>query len=160
MALVYFDASALVKLVVDEPGSDLAVELWDGCDAALSSRLAYPEVRAALAAAGRSHDLDATGLATALEAFEALWAATRPVELTAAVERHAGELTARHALRGADAVHLASALAIGAAEMVIAVWDRHLHAGAVAENLSVAPATVSPGPPRVPGHDDQSTRRP
>ena len=51
MAFIYFDSSALVKLVVDLVGSDLAAELWDGCDAALSSRLAYPEVRAALAAA-------------------------------------------------------------------------------------------------------------
>ena len=40
MALVYFDSSALVKLMLDEPGSDLAAELWNGCDAALSSRLA------------------------------------------------------------------------------------------------------------------------
>jgi len=45
VALVYFDSSALVKLMLDEPGSDLAAELWNGCDAALSSRLAYPEVR-------------------------------------------------------------------------------------------------------------------
>jgi hypothetical protein len=37
LALVYFDASALVK----EPGSGLAGDLWDGCDAALSSRLGY-----------------------------------------------------------------------------------------------------------------------
>ena len=58
MTLVYFDSSALVKLVVDEDGSDLAAELWDGCDAALASRLAYPEVRAALAAACRNHDLN------------------------------------------------------------------------------------------------------
>jgi hypothetical protein len=29
---------------------DLAAALWDGCDAAVASRLAYPEVRAALAA--------------------------------------------------------------------------------------------------------------
>ena len=65
MALVYFDSSVLVKLVVEEVGSDLAAELWDGCDAALSSRLAYPEVRAALAAAGRNHDLDAPGLVAA-----------------------------------------------------------------------------------------------
>ena len=50
MALVYFDSSALVKLVIGEAGTELAVELWDGCDAALASRLAYPEVRAALAA--------------------------------------------------------------------------------------------------------------
>ena len=35
MALVYFDSSALVKLVVQEAGSELAAELWDGCDAAL-----------------------------------------------------------------------------------------------------------------------------
>ncbi len=57
MALVYFDSSALVKLVVEEEGSELAARLWDGCDAALTSRLAYPEVRAALSAAGRNHDL-------------------------------------------------------------------------------------------------------
>ena len=42
--LVYFDASALVKLVIDEDGSALAAALWDGCDAALTSRLAFPEV--------------------------------------------------------------------------------------------------------------------
>lgn len=144
MALVYFDSSALVKLVVEESGSDLAGELWDGCDAALSSRLAYPEVCAALAAAGRNRDLDARGLAVALGAWEELWASTRPVELSADVERRAGELTAKHPLRGADAVHLASALAVGTAELVVAVWDRRLHAAVTAERLVVAPATIGP----------------
>jgi uncharacterized protein len=144
VALVYFDTSVLVKLVVEEAGSDLAAELWDGCDAALSSRLAYPEVCAALAAAGRNHDLDEHGLAAALAAWEELWASTRPVELTADVEHHAGDLAVRHALRGADAVHLASALAIGPTDLVVAVWDRQLHAGVIAEHLTVAPATVGP----------------
>jgi hypothetical protein len=90
--LVYFDSSALVKLLVEEAGSDLAAELWDGCDAVLSSRLAYPEVRAALATSGRNHDLKEDDLAAAEEAWEEYWAAIRPVELTAAVERRAGEL--------------------------------------------------------------------
>jgi predicted nucleic acid-binding protein len=144
VTLVYFDSSALVKLVVEEVGSDLAAALWDGCDAALSSRLAYPEVRAALAAAGRNHDLDARGLAAALATWEELWAATRPVELSADVERRAGELTAKHPLRGADAVHLASALALGTAEVVVAVWDRRLHAAVTAEQLMVTPAAVGP----------------
>lgn len=142
MALVYFDSSALVKLVVDEPGSELAADLWDHCDAALSSRLAYPEVRAALASAGRNHDLDRRGLAAAVDAWEQLWAAVRPVELTAAIERHAGELASRHSLRGADAVHLASALVVGSPDLVVAVWDRRLHAGAVAANAAVAPAQL------------------
>jgi uncharacterized protein len=148
VSLVYFDASALVKLLAEEPGSDLAAQLWDGCDAAVASRLAYPEVRAALAAAARNHDLSEDELDGAEQAWEEYWAAVRPVELTAAVERHAGQLTRQHALRGADAVHLASALAIGDPGLVIAVWDRRLHTGAQAAGLRVAPAQlqyVAPG---------------
>jgi predicted nucleic acid-binding protein len=142
MALVYFDSSALVKLVVQEVGSELAAELWDGCDAALASRLAYPEVRAALAAAGRNHDLSQNDLDPAEQAWEQYWAAVRPVELTAAVERHAGQLARSHALPGAGAVHLASALAIGDPDLVIAVWDRRRHAGAATTGLHVAPAEL------------------
>ena len=143
MALVYFDSSALVKLVVEETGSQLAAELWDGCDAALASRLAYPEVRAALAAAARNHDLDDDGLATAETALDEYWAAVRPVELTGPVERHAGQLARKHALRGADAVHLASALAIGDRDLVVAVWDRRLHVGAQEAGTLVVPARLA-----------------
>jgi uncharacterized protein len=155
MALVYFDSSALVKLVVDEAGSDLAADLWDGCDAALASRLAYPEVRAALAAAGRNHDLSEDDLDTAEQAWEHYWAAVRPVELTAAVERHAGQLARTHALRGADAVHLASALALADPDLIIAVWDRRLHAGAAAAGLQVAPADIHG--PDLPSPPEQTT---
>ena len=147
MPLVYFDASAFVKLLTEEPGSDLAAELWDGCDAAVASRLAYPEVRAALAASARNHDLTEDELDEAEQAWEEYWAATRPVELTATVERQAGHLARVHALRGADAVHLASALAIGDPELVIAVWDRRLHAGAQAAGLRVTPARLDPTQP-------------
>ena len=142
MAVVYFDASALVKLVVEEPGSDIAAALWDGCDAAVSSRLAHPEVCAALAAAGRNHDLDEDSLASCERSWEDFWAATRPVEFSARVEQVAGRLAKRHSLRGADAVHLASALEIDASHLVVAVWDRRLHAGAAAEGLVVAPRNL------------------
>lgn len=142
MAIVYFDAGALVKLLVEEPGSDTAALLWDGCDAAVSSRLAYPEVCASLAAAGRNRHLDEHSLASCERQWEDLWATMRPVEFTPSVERSAGRLAKRHGLRGGDAVHLASALEMGAAEVVVAVWDRRLHAGAVAESLSVAPSSL------------------
>lgn len=142
MSLVYFDSSALVKLVLDEPGSDLAATLWNACDAALSSRLAYPEVCAAIAAAGRNHDLTKSQATAAAAAWEECWAWMRPVEMTVAVGRHAGELARSHGLRGADAVHLASALAIGMTDVTVAVWDRRLHAGAAHLGLSVAPATL------------------
>jgi hypothetical protein len=142
VALVYFDSSALVKLIIEETGSTLVAQLWDGCDAALASRLAYPEVCAALAAAARNHGLSDDDLRSAEQAWEAFWAATRPVELTPSVERHAGELAREHAVRGADAVHLASALAIDDPDLVIAVWDRRLHAGALAAGTNVAPAVI------------------
>jgi predicted nucleic acid-binding protein len=140
--LVYFDSSAFVKLLVEEPGSDLAAELWDGCDAALASRLAYPEVRAALAAAARNRDLGEDELRGTEQAWDEFWAATRPVELTAAVEQQAGRLARLHALRGADAVHLASALAVDGADLIVAVWDRRLHAGVRAAGIRVAPARL------------------
>jgi hypothetical protein len=143
VAIVYFDAGALVKLLVEEPGSETAAALWDGCDAAVSSRLSYPEVCAALAAAGRNRDLDEEDLATCEGGWEEFWAAVRPVELSEHVQRVAGRLAKRHRLRGADAVHLASALEVDAASLVVAVWDRRLHAGAAAEGLAVAPAALT-----------------
>ena len=45
------------------------------------------------------------------------------------MSRSAGELAAARSLRGADAVHLASALALGRSDTIVAVWDPRLHAG-------------------------------
>jgi prevent-host-death family protein len=45
--IVYFDTSALIKLIFDETGSELAVELWDRAQLLVSSQLVYPEARAA-----------------------------------------------------------------------------------------------------------------
>src|SRR5207247_7407213 len=52
--IVSVDTSALIKLIFHEPGSELAVELWDRADLLVSSQLVYPEARAALAAATRA----------------------------------------------------------------------------------------------------------
>jgi len=140
MAIVYFDSSAYVKLLVEEVGSDLAAALWDGCDTAVASRLGYPEVRAALAAARRDHRLTAADQRHAEAAFESYWAATRMVELTGAVAERAGQLARDYALRGADAVHLAGVLTVGVDHVLLAVWDRRLRAGARAAGVRVVPA--------------------
>ena len=64
---------------------------------------------------------------------------TRTVELTETITAHAGHLASRHALRGADAVHLASLLAVGVAETLFAVWDQKLRIGAEAAGVRLAP---------------------
>lgn len=142
MALVYFDSSALVKLVLEEEGSAVAERLWDASDSAVTSRIAYPEVRAAMAAAVRSQRLTARAATQAVRYWQGDWESIRRVELTPVVEQLAGELAHRHGLRGADAVHLASALAVGPT-VIMATWDRRLSAAASDAGLSVAPADLA-----------------
>ncbi len=146
MAVVYFDASALVKLFLDEHGSDLAATLWDECDIAATSLLTYPEVCAALAAAERNRDASAPEITEALARWNVAWERLRVVELTSELAVHAGELAREHQLGGADAVHLASALLLEPAGVVLAAWDRRLHSGAAGAGLAVAPDTLSTTP--------------
>lgn len=143
MALVYFDTSALVKLVIEEEGSDLAADLWDGATGRSCSRLGFAEVRAALGAARRNARLSAAELSTAEALVEELWAQVRAVELSSSVQTDAGQLAVDHGLSGADAVHLASLLAVGPHTAILAVWDRRLHAAGVALGLTVAPGSLT-----------------
>lgn len=71
--------------------------------------------------------------------IEALCEGLDVIGLDAALARIAGDLAERHALRGYDAVHLASALAIEDPELVMATWDRDL-ATAAARHRTVVPA--------------------
>lgn len=60
------------------------------------------------------------------------------VDLT--MTRQAGDLAERHALRGYDAVHLATALALKDPDLVFVTWDRDLSAAARAAGRAVAPS--------------------
>ncbi|GAA1402878.1 MULTISPECIES: type II toxin-antitoxin system VapC family toxin [Oerskovia] len=141
MALVYFDASALVKLCVAEPGSELASALWNRADVVTTSRLSDTEVRAALAAGERTGVLDAAERAQALAAWERLWPALHLVEVSPEVLDRASDLAGSdgHSLRGADAVHLASALVLRHEDAIFAVWDERVASAARAEALRVLP---------------------
>jgi predicted nucleic acid-binding protein len=139
VAIVYFDSSALVKLVVEEHGSDISAALWDGADAVMSSGLAYPEVRAALGAAHRGGRISPRSLTKAKAAWERFWEALAIVEPTRELMLEAGNVAERYNLRGYDAVHLASALTVEKSHIVIAVWDVRLRDAATASGLSIAP---------------------
>lgn len=57
-----------------------------------------------------------------------------------ALAQRAGELADERALRGYDAVQLASALALGSGETILVTWDYDLSNAATAEGLAVAPS--------------------
>ncbi len=140
MTIACFDSSAFVKLLIDEPGSELAEQLWNEADTVAASRLALPEVSAALSAARRSARLDEVSERTARRAWSTYWAATDVVELTVAVAADAADLARQLLLGGADAVHLASARTLSASDPILVSWDRRLSAGALDAGLTVAPS--------------------
>jgi predicted nucleic acid-binding protein len=136
----YFDTSALLKLLIEENGSDLAGALWDQADVVASNRLAYPEAQAAIAAARRSGRLTGRGPAQAKAGLEDLVRQLRVIEVSERIARAAGDLAERVALRGHDAVHLASALAAaGDALLVFVTWDIDLARAARSTGLAIAP---------------------
>lgn len=79
-------------------------------------------------------------LRAAVRTLEELCSELDAIGLDDALARTAGGLAERHALRGYDAVHLASAIAIADPDLVVATWDRDLAAAAIATRLTVVPA--------------------
>lgn len=123
----------------DEPGSELAAELWDRAESVVSSQLIYPEARAAAGAAHRGGRLTSATLRRAVDTIDGLCAELDVIGLDAALARTAGDIAEAQGLRGYDAVHLATALSVDAEAMLLATWDGDLARAAVAAGCSVAP---------------------
>jgi predicted nucleic acid-binding protein len=101
--------------------------------------VAYPEARAALARRQREKGITRTALSRAISALSRDFSRIVVVELSAKVANAAGDLADRRALRGFDAIHLASALEIreltgSSAELLC--FDDRLRAAAIAEGLA------------------------
>ena len=112
--ITYVDTSTLLKLLIDEDGSDRAETIWQTSDVMASVSLIRVETRAALAAAARSGRLTAAQHRRAKRDLEARAGDLTLVEVTETLIARAGDLAESEGLRGYDAVHLASALLVGA----------------------------------------------
>ena len=139
--IAYFDTSAFVKLVVAEPGSPEVGRILDEASRAASSILLYPEARAALAQARRNRRLTDASLKVSLADFETLWAGIERILVSVPLAIRAGALAQEHALRGYDAVHLASVEAIATDDVVFVAADGPLCGAARRLGLAVAPIT-------------------
>jgi len=140
----YFDTSALLKLLVSEPGAAEAIACWTGSEDQYASRIGYVELRAAAARLlreGRVRPEDGRQLRTDLEV---LWRGLIAVLVDAAVIRHAGGLAELHGLRALDAIHLAAAVRVAAPgdPLRFVSFDVRLRAAAAAEGLVVLPQAL------------------
>ncbi len=138
--IAYFDTSALVKLFLDELGSDVVGEVWDAVDARVTSVTAYPEARSALTAAERAHRIDRRHTSAAVTQLDEVFASMSLTELGWALALEAGGIARDLALRGYDAVHLASALAVDEGATTVVTFDVDLAQAPRSAGLGVAPA--------------------
>jgi uncharacterized protein len=106
--VIYLDTSALIKLVVLEPNTDLAWGLVSA-DEVATSRITWAEARAALARRERDAPASAENWRQARSHLGDLWRRFKIIEVTQPVVVLAGDYAETFALRGFDAVHLASA---------------------------------------------------
>jgi predicted nucleic acid-binding protein len=140
----YFDTSAVLPLVVAEPGSPVCARLWLACDRRASSLLVVAEAAAALAQArrlGRLTEAEHVGAAALLdrrlEELDLLWPTRELVD-------EAAGLAVAHGLRGYDAVHTASALALKADGLVAVSGDQALLGAWVELGLDTADPNALP----------------
>ena len=114
MTLSYVDASALVKVIVDEAGSPAMRRWYIESDEVVTSVVGVIETRRAV----RRSDFDVAHLEAVVRSVEA-------VELGASTARSAS-IVAPAALRTLDAIHLATALALGSDLDAFVTYDDRL----------------------------------
>jgi predicted nucleic acid-binding protein len=110
--ILYLDTSSLVKLYVEEPGSDAVRRLVAAVDRVAVSVLAYPEARSAFARRRREGGLKPAGWRRAKAAFARDWGRMVRLSVTEDVYHAAAHLAERHGLRALDALQLASFLSL------------------------------------------------
>ena len=134
--ILYLDTSSLVKIYLEESGSDLVREWVDDAEAIATSRVAYPEALSAFARRKDQGDLDARVFDLLQETLQSDWPSFVLLPLR---ERRAGALAVKHLLRGFDAVHLAAAFdlqdALGSEGVIFSSFDRRLLKAAHNEGL-------------------------
>ena len=147
MSSYFFDSSALLKRWLQEPGAKRvrALTARGAARRLYAARLAIPEILGALARRHRAADIADIDRARLFAAVRAdVRALLRMVEIPRATWDHAGDLAERRCLRGADAVHVAAALAVQVVhaagsedEVIFVTADREQGAAALAEGLAV-----------------------
>jgi predicted nucleic acid-binding protein len=135
--LRYGDTSAVIKLYRAEAGTDAVRTLVDDDERWAISVLTGAEVRAALARDVRVGALSPERMHAYVEDFEALTAPWLTLELSRPIAQRVTALCVTHPLRAADAVHLATALALADRGLTVTFVcsDRALLDAAAAEGL-------------------------
>ncbi len=106
--IAYVDTSSLIKLYIEETGTDAIRALVHEASVVATSAVTNVEMRASLAALRRARRLTPSAYAATRKEFASDWDGLVAIAVSTDVIRAAGDLAERHQLRTLDAIHLAS----------------------------------------------------
>ncbi|MFA5774657.1 MAG: type II toxin-antitoxin system VapC family toxin [Ilumatobacteraceae bacterium] len=133
--ITYIDTSSFFKLLVLEDGTTTVEKLWAEADDIAAARLLQVEAHAALAQGRRLGHISSIAASNALDLLEVLWDEIIVVEQTSQIATQACELVSNLNLRALDAIHLASAIEVGAS--IVSSSDRRMVLAAQQIGLAV-----------------------
>ena len=137
--IVYLDTSSLVKLYVEEDESSRVDVLVKSSEVTATSLVAYAEARAAFARRFREKAFTTDEYNRMKEFFIKDWNRYLVLSVTVDMIRLAGDLAEKHALRGFDSIHLASALLLRqelSSPIVFSCFDDNLQKASEREDLN------------------------
>lgn len=138
--IVYLDTSALVKLyAAEEDGRELVRRAVEESERIATSTVAYAEARAGFARKQREGIFTVDELRRAISDLDEDWPTYARLNVYDPVVYLAGRLAERHALRGYDSVHLASAVRLSARfeDLRFLAFDDRLNDAARSADLAV-----------------------
>jgi len=137
--ILYLDTSALVKKYFEEAGSSKVITHWKKAGAIATSSIAYAEAMASFYRKKRETNISRAVFHALMESFQQDWKGLICVQVNDELNDTIDKVLSRHALRGFDSIHLASALILHDAapqEFLFACFDNTLLQAAVAEGLN------------------------
>lgn len=138
--IVYLDTSALLKLYLEEEGSDVTRQVVQDAAAVCTHLITHAEMCAAFAQAVRMQRITTQVQSQQVQQFKTDWEALHRLPVDETLTRRAGQLAMQFELRGYDSVHLAAAerawRQIGN-NFQITAFDKHLRQAALAMGISV-----------------------
>lgn len=108
--IVYLDTSDLVKLYVEEIGSEEIKGIILDATVVSTSKVAYAEARSAFARKQKEGGFSIAKLRKIVEDFNRDWESYFIIKITDGLIKIAGDIAEKHLLRGFDSIHLASAV--------------------------------------------------
>jgi predicted nucleic acid-binding protein len=161
----YLDASAWVKRYYQEAGTTWMQDLFAQGQMIASAPLGLIEVIATLVRKAKGREIDPPMLAQKMQELEVDWERFIRIQMTSEVVDTAKTVAKERALRGADAVHLASALLLRSRlvgeddQLMLVASDRELKDAAQSSNLAIIDPEEQEVPAsRQPEEDEQENQ--